>query len=98
MRLFVDPFIDILMQKWKLGVDGWLLAELTPVIVVQKGNPKKVHDIKDLTREDVRLILTDYKLSSLGRMMSTIFGKADIDFEDLNKKKKIITNSSLYPL
>ncbi len=89
-----DPFIDILMQKWKLGIDGWLLAELTPVIVIQKGNPKKIHDIKDLTRADVRLILTDYELSSLGRMMNTIFTKAGIDFKELNKKKKIVTNKS----
>lgn len=89
-----DPFIDILMQKWKIGVDGWQIAELTPVIVVQKGNPLNIRDLKDLARDDVRLILTDYKLSSLGWMLPTIFSKAGIDFEQLNKQKKIITNKS----
>ena len=75
-------------------VDGYLLAELTPVITVQKGNPKNINGLKDLTRDDVELILTDYKGSSLGRMLSTIFSKANIDFEKLNETKKIHTNRS----
>ncbi len=89
-----DPFIDILMQKYRLGVDGWLLAELTPVIVVQQGNPKNIQGLADLTREDVSLILTDYKRSSLGRMLPTIFSKAGIDFDKLNEDKEIVTNKS----
>ncbi len=89
-----DPFLDILMQKFTMGVDGWLLAELTPVIAVQKGNPKNIRGLKDLTRDDVELILTDYKGSSLGRMLSTIFSKAGIDFGKLNETKKIHTNRS----
>lgn len=89
-----DPFLDILMQKFRLGVDGWLLAELTPVIAVKKGNPKNIQSLKDLTRGDVELILTDYKGSSLGRMLGTIFSKAGIDFDKLNETKKIHTNRS----
>ena len=89
-----DPFLDILMQKFEMGVDGWLLAELTPVIAVRKGNPKNIQGLKDLTRDDVELILTDYKGSSLGRMLGTIFSKANIDFDKLNETKKIHTNRS----
>lgn len=89
-----DPFLDILMQKYNKGVDGWMLAELTPVIAVQKGNPKNIRGISDLTRDDVEVILTDYKGSSLGRMLSTIFDKAGIDFAKLNEAKKIHTNRS----
>lgn len=89
-----DPFIDILMNKWKLGNDGWHVANLEPVIVVQKGNPKNIKSLKDLQRDDVKVILTDYKLSSLGQMLSTIFSKAGIDFDEFNKSKKIITNKS----
>ncbi|MEA2012870.1 MAG: substrate-binding domain-containing protein, partial [Verrucomicrobiota bacterium] len=44
-----DPFLDILMKKFHMGVDGWLMAELTPVIVVQKGNPKNIKGIMDFT-------------------------------------------------
>ncbi len=89
-----DPFLDILMQKFKMGVDGWVVAELTPVIVVHKGNPKKINGIRDLVPEDVQLVLTDYEYSSLGHMLSTIFKKAGIDFDRFNKDKKIYTNRS----
>ena len=88
-----DPFLDILMHK-KLGLDGWTVAEITPVIAVAKGNPKNIRDLKDLTRKDVEVFLTDYKLSSLGRMLSTIFGKAGIDLAQLNKDKVIHTHRS----
>ena len=88
-----DPFLDKVMEKG-FGVDGWTIAELTPVIVVQKGNPKTIRGLKDLTRADVSLILTDYEKSSLGRMLSTIFKKAGIDFAALDKSKKIETHRS----
>ncbi len=88
-----DPFLEILMHK-KLGVNGWVIGELFPVIIVQKGNPKKIKGLKDLTRKDVEVYLTDYKLSSLGRMLPTIFTKAGIDFEKLNREKEINTNKS----
>ena len=87
------PFADILRQKG-LGDRIWTIAELRPVIIVRKGNPKKILGLQDLMRKDVELALTDYKLSTLGRMMSTIFTKAGIDFNKLNKSKRINTNKS----
>lgn len=89
-----DPFLDILMKKFKMGVDGWVLAELTPVIVVRNGNPKNILGLGDLARPDVEVALTDYERSTLGRMLKTIFGKAGIDLDQLNKDKKIMTNKS----
>ena len=88
-----EPFMDILMQKG-LGVDAWVIGELYPVIIVQKGNPKNIKSLQDLTRKDVDLYLTDYKLSTLGRMMNTIFAKAGISLDELKKKKRIETNKS----
>ncbi len=88
-----DPFIDILMRK-KLGIDGYTVGELQPIILVQKGNPKNIKGLHDLQRLDVELALTDYKLSSLGRMLPTIFKKAGIDLTELDKQKEIITHKS----
>jgi len=88
-----DPFLDILMRK-KLGIDGYTVGELQPIILVQKGNPKNIKGLKDLQRDDIEVALTDYKYSSLGRMLPTIFEKAGIDFDEYNKKKRIITNKS----
>ena len=89
-----DPFLDILMKKFKMGLDAWVVAELTPVIVVQKGNPKGIKGLKDLGRPEVEVWLTDYRHSTLGRMLPTIFAKAGIDFEELNRRKQIPTNKS----
>lgn len=89
-----DPFLDILMRK-DLGVDGWTISQLTPCIVVQKGNPKGITGLKDLTRDDVSVFLTDYKLSTLGRMLGTIFSKVNVDLDELRaKKKNLNTNKS----
>ena len=89
-----DPFLDTLMTKFKMGVDAWTIAEVTPVIIVPKGNPQGIRGLSDLTRQDVKLALTDYRYSTLGRMLETIFGKVDIDFQQVNQDKRIISNKS----
>lgn len=89
-----DPFLGLLMNKLGMGVDGWVIAELTPVIVVPKGNPKNIASLADLARPDVEVALTDYEYSTLGHLLETIFGKAGIDFQQLIKDKEITTNRS----
>jgi len=88
-----DPFLDIIMSK-ELAVDGWTIGEIYPVIIVQKGNPKNIRSLNDLARSDVQLALTDYKLSTLGRMLPTIFGNAKIDLAALTEQKNIIIHRS----
>ncbi len=88
-----DPFLDVIMKRG-LGVDGWTLAEISPVIIVQKGNPKNVRTLQDLARPDVQLAVTDPNASTLGRMLPTIFAKAGMDFGVLMQKKNIITHRS----
>lgn len=88
-----DPFLDIIMSK-ELAIDGWTVAEIYPVIIVQEGNPKNIQTLQDLTRPDVQLALTDYKLSTLGRMLPTIFSKAGMNLDELTKKKNIIIHRS----
>ena len=85
-----DPFLDILMGKYEMGVDGWEIAHLTPVIVVQKGNPKNIRSLSDVTKPDIQLCLTDYKHSTLGWMLPTIFSRAGIDFGAINTNKVIV--------
>jgi len=88
-----DPFLDIIMHR-QLAIDGWTVAEIYPVILVQEGNPKNIKTLKDLTRKDVQLALTDYKLSTLGRMLPTIFNKAGMDIHKITKEKNIIIHRS----
>ena len=88
-----DPFLDIIMSKG-LAVNGWTLGEIFPVIIVQKGNPKNIRTLNDFTRNDVQLALTDYRLSTLGRMLPSIFEKAGINLEQLTQQKNIIVHRS----
>jgi len=84
-----SPFQPMLFKKHSMGVDGWVVAELTPVIVVSKGNPKKIAGVGDLARPDVRLALTHLEYSTLGRMLPMIFGNAKLDLQDVLKQKEV---------
>ena len=88
-----DPFLDVIMKRG-LAVDGWTLAEISPVIIVQKGNPKNVRSLQDLARADVQLALTDPNASTLGRLLPTIFAKAGMDFGALMKNKNVVVHRS----
>jgi ABC-type molybdate transport system substrate-binding protein len=72
-----DPFGDMLMHKG-LGKQSWTVAVVSPVIVVQKGNPKKLLTIKDLGKPGVKLCLTDPNHSTMGYVMPRIFDKAGV--------------------
>ncbi|MCE5279339.1 MAG: substrate-binding domain-containing protein [Planctomycetaceae bacterium] len=88
-----DPFMDQCVQR-KLGTDVWTVGELVPVLVVQKGNPKKIASLADLQRPDVRVYLTDYEHSTMGWLLPTIFSRGGVDFAKLNETKKIPTHRS----
>ncbi len=88
-----DPWMDILMKRG-LGINAWTIAELVPVIIVQKGNPKKIYGLKDLTKPDIRLMFPSYEHSTLGNILPEIFKNAGIDFKELNIDKKIATHRS----
>lgn len=68
-------------------------------LIVQKSNPKRIRDLTDLTRKDVRFvnrqkasgtrILLDYHLSKLGIDGSQINGYDDEEFTHINLSLKI---------
>jgi molybdate transport system substrate-binding protein len=72
-----DPF-QVGAEKKGFADKRYLLAGLTPVIVVKKGNPKGIKGLEDLTRDDLRVGLTDEKYSTGGHVMPVIFKKAGI--------------------
>lgn len=88
-----DPFMDRAMRRG-LGVNAWRLGDLHPVMIVQKGNPKHIRELKDLMRPDVSVYFTDYQHSTLGNMLPIIFGKAGLSFAELNRIKTIPTHRS----
>ncbi len=72
-----DPF-PAAMQKKGLVDRAYTVAVITPVIVVRKGNPKKIASIRDLAREDVKVGLPDPQYSTTGHIVPIIFRKAGI--------------------
>jgi molybdate transport system substrate-binding protein len=72
-----DPFPASMTQKGLVD-RCYTVAGLTPVIVVRKGNPKKIGSVQDLTRADVKVGLTDAVYSTGGHVVDVIFKKAGI--------------------
>jgi len=83
-----DPFMDELMEgkKGKFGVDAWLVSQITPVIVVQPGNPSKIEGLADLIGKDIKVAVTDLEYSTCGHMLSTMFGKAGVEIVQEDKR------------
>jgi len=72
-----DPFLPALMRKG-LGERGWALAMVTPVIVVQKGNPKGVRGLSDLARPGIRLVLSHPVYSTAGWIIPVMAERAGV--------------------
>ena len=79
-----DPF-QASMEKKGMVDRSYTVAVVTPVIVVKKGNPKKIGGVRDLTRDDVKVGLTDAVYSTGGHVVDVIFKKAGI-VEAMGKK------------
>jgi molybdate transport system substrate-binding protein len=88
-----DPFMDRLMARG-LGINAWRLAELKPVLIIAKGNPKQITGLKDLYRDDVRVMLTNREHSTLGNMLPIIFQRAGLDLDALFRDKQVDTHRS----
>ena len=72
-----DPFHGALEKKG-LTLDAWIVATLEPVIVVAKGNPKKIEGLAGLVQPGVRVVLTDAVYSTAGHVWQVMFKKAGL--------------------
>lgn len=72
-----DPF-GAAARKQGLADESWVLATLTPVIVVPKENPKKIQRLDDLAQEGLKLGLTDAMYSTLGHMLPGILERSGL--------------------
>ncbi|MFH0919753.1 MAG: extracellular solute-binding protein, partial [Fibrobacterota bacterium] len=72
-----DPFQGGLKNKG-FELQSWVMASLCPVLVVQKGNPKKVTGLKGLGEKGLRVILTHPEYSTLGHMVPVMGRKAGV--------------------
>jgi molybdate transport system substrate-binding protein len=72
-----DPYLDYTRDANALG-DHVHVGFLAPVLAVQKGNPKGLKSIEDLTRPDLKVALTDPQYSTAGELVFALLEKKGI--------------------
>lgn len=68
-------YTDIAHQKG-LVVERLPLAEISPVVVVPRGNPKQIASMIDLHRENIKLSLGNPETSAIGKCTKSILVEA----------------------
>ncbi|MCX7805989.1 MAG: substrate-binding domain-containing protein [Planctomycetota bacterium] len=72
-----DPFGDFVRDAGSLS-RYVAVGYLVPVLVVQKGNPKNIKSVDDLTRPGLRACMTDPKYTTCGEMLVALMEKKGI--------------------
>jgi len=72
-----DPYLDYVADANALA-DHVQVGFVAPVLAVQKGNPKGLTSIEDLTRPGLEVALTDPKYSTCGEMVFALLEKKGI--------------------
>jgi len=72
-----DPYMDYTRDANALA-DDVHVGYVAPVLVVQKGNPKGIKSIEDLTTPGLKVALTDPQYSTAGEMVFALLEKKGI--------------------
>ena len=63
-----------------------------PVIITAKGNPKKIKNLKDFLRKDVRPALGNPKACQVGRLCAKMFRKNNLDYSKIKAMQSLTVN------
>jgi molybdate transport system substrate-binding protein len=72
-----DPYLDYVKQA-NAYLDSAQVGYVAPVLAVAKGNPMGVKSIEDLTKNGLRVALTDPQYSTCGEMVFALLEKKGI--------------------
>lgn len=72
-----DPYEDYVKDAGAY-MDSADVGFVAPVLAVAKGNPKEIRSIEDLTKEGLRVGLTDPQYSTCGEMVFSLLEKKGI--------------------
>ena len=72
-----QSYLDLAAEKG-LTVEQMEIAYLRPVIIVKKGNPKKITSLTDLLRDDVTVVLGDPDRAAVGKKVRKLVGDAGL--------------------
>ena len=79
-----DPYLDYVREAGAL-TDHVQVGFVAPVLAVQKGNPKGLKTIEDLTRQGLRVALSNPRYSTCGEMVFKLL-------EDKGLKETVLKN------
>ncbi len=72
-----DPYLDYVKEA-DAYLDSAQVGFVAPVLAVAKGNPKGINRIEDLTKDGLRVALTDPQYSTCGEMVFALIEKKGI--------------------
>ena len=72
-----DPYLDYVDEAGALA-DSVQVGFVAPVVAVQKGNPKNITRIEDLTQEGLKVALSNPEYSTCGEMVFALLEKKGI--------------------
>lgn len=72
-----DPYLDYVRDANFL-LDSVHVGYVSPVLAVQKGNPKEINSIQDLTRPGIKVALSNPEFSTCGEMVFALLEKKGI--------------------
>jgi len=68
-----------------------IVAYFVPVIFVQNGNPKNIHNLNDLKRKNIRIGLGDERVAAIGKQSLKIFEKSKISYDKIKRNMVVKT-------
>ena len=88
-------YVDRLQELTGKVVSKTQVSWFVPVIIVRKGNPKKIAALDDFFRDDVKVALGNPKACQVGRISGEILRKNGLDRSRLPNVKESLTVNEL---
>ena len=77
-------YVEMAREKKLVAGDGRVFCYFVPVVLVRKGNPKKVAGVEDLAKPGMRLALAEGN-AAIGKLQAEVFSKNGLDMEAIRK-------------
>lgn len=81
-------YLEIAKQKGLIK-ESFFISKIRSVIAVAKGNPKKIKNLDDLLKKNIKLGLCNPDAASIGKLSREILSKANL-WEDMRAKAMVL--------
>ncbi len=85
-------YIDRLREKTNQVETSVPVARLVPVLIVAKGNPKRVFTLSDLTRPEIKTALGNPKACQIGRLCKRMLDRTGLSWERVADEESLTVN------